>query len=91
MTDHFTKFAVTVPTANQKAKTVAKCFGDNFISCYGVPERLLRDQGPDFESKLMKELCEQSGFGGSGLPPTLLSGLIGLYSVSWELWTPSRR
>ena len=61
MTDHFTKFAVAVPTPNQKAKTVAKCLWNHFIVHYGIPERLHSDQGPDFESKLIKELCEVSG------------------------------
>ena len=61
LTDHFTKFAVAIPTANQKAKTVARCLWDNFIVCYGVPERLHTDQGPDFESKLIKELSEVIG------------------------------
>lgn len=28
---------------------------------YSVPERLHTDQGPDFESHLIKELCEVSG------------------------------
>lgn len=57
LTDHFTKFVV----ANQKAKTVAKCLWDNFIVYYGIPERLHTDQGPDFESQLIKELCEMAG------------------------------
>ena len=61
LTDHFTKFAIAIPTPNQKAKTVAKCLWDNFIVYYGIPERLHTDQGPDFESKLIKELCEFSG------------------------------
>ncbi len=61
LTDYFTKFAVAIPTANQKAKTVAKCLWDNFIVYYGIPERLHTDQGPDFESKLIKELCEVAG------------------------------
>lgn len=60
-TDHFTKFAIAIPTANQKAKTVAKCLWENFIVCYGIPERLHTDQGPDFESKLIKELCQLAG------------------------------
>ena len=61
LTDHFTKFAVAMPTPNQKAKTVAKYLWDNFIVHYGIPERLHTDQGPDFESRLIKELCEVAG------------------------------
>lgn len=61
LTDHFTKFSVAIPTANQKAKTVAKCLWNDFMVCYGIPERLHSDQGPDFESKLIKELCDVAG------------------------------
>lgn len=61
LTDHFTKFAAAFPTANQKAKTVAKCLWENFIIYYGIPERIHTDQGQDFESKLIKELCEFAG------------------------------
>ncbi len=61
ITDYFTKYAVAIPTSNQKAKTVAKCLWENFIVHYGVPERLHSDQGPDFESKTIKELCEVAG------------------------------
>lgn len=58
ITDHFTKYAVAIPTPNQRARTVAKCLWDNFIVHYGFPERLHSDQGPDFESYTIKELCE---------------------------------
>nr|XP_061833148.1 protein NYNRIN-like [Nerophis lumbriciformis] len=61
LTDHFTKFAVALPTPNQKAHTVARYLWDHFIVYYGIPEKLHTDQGPDFESKLIKELCEIAG------------------------------
>lgn len=54
ITDHFTKYAVAVPTPNQKAKTVAKCLWDNFLAHYRISEKLLCDQGPDFESRIIK-------------------------------------
>ena len=61
LTDHFTKYALAFPTANQKAKTVAKCLWENFIVQYGIPERLHTDQGRDFESHLIRELCDIAG------------------------------
>ena len=41
---------------NQKASTVAKTFWDRFFVHYGFPEKILSDQGHNFESKLLKEL-----------------------------------
>lgn len=61
ITDHFTKYAVAVPTRNQKAQTVAKSLWDNFLVHYGFPEKLHSDQGPDFESRTIKELCKVTG------------------------------
>uniref|UniRef100_A0A3B3BNF8 Gypsy retrotransposon integrase-like protein 1 n=1 Tax=Oryzias melastigma TaxID=30732 RepID=A0A3B3BNF8_ORYME len=61
ITDHFTKYAVAVPTPNQKARTVAKCLWDNFFVHYGIPSRLHSDQGTDFESKTIRELCALAG------------------------------
>jgi len=60
ITDLFTKYAPAIPTQNQKAMTVAKCLWENVIFHCGIPETH-SDQGPDFESKAIKELCEISG------------------------------
>ena len=57
MTDHFTKYAIAIPTKNQTAKVVAEALWDNVIAHYGWPARLHSDQGRDFESKVIAELC----------------------------------
>ena len=57
ITDHFTKFAMAIPTKNQTAKTTADVFYNNFILHYGIPTRIHSDQGADFESNILKELC----------------------------------
>lgn len=61
ITDHFTKYALAIPTPNQKARTVAKSLWENFFVHYGIPQKLHSDQGPDFESRTIKELCALAG------------------------------
>lgn len=61
ITDHFTKYAVAVPTSDQKAKTVAKALWNHFFIHNGFPERLQSDQGRDFESSVIKDLCQLLG------------------------------
>lgn len=56
ISDHFAKYAVAIPTKDQKASTVAKCLWEQFLSHYGFPERLHSDKGRDFESKTIREL-----------------------------------
>lgn len=61
ITDHFTKYAVTLPTKDQKVTTVAKCLWEQFLIHNWSPERILSDQGRDFESRLIQELCALAG------------------------------
>lgn len=57
MTDVFTKFTQTAVTRDQKAKTVAKTLIREWFVRYGVPLRLHSDQGRNFESEVVRELC----------------------------------
>ena len=58
VTDSFTKFAWAFPTRNQKATTVARLLWEKVLVNYGFPQRLHSDQGKDFDSRLIKELCK---------------------------------
>ena len=57
ITDHFTRYAQAIPTKNQSAKTTARALFDNFICHYSFPACLHSDQGCNFESEVIKELC----------------------------------
>lgn len=61
ITDHFTKYTVAIPTKDQKATTVANSLWEQFLIHYGFPERILSDQGRDFESQHIHELCALAG------------------------------
>lgn len=43
ITDHFTKFAVAVPTKNQTAKTTADALLNHFIIPYGLSRKIHSD------------------------------------------------
>lgn len=69
ITDHYTKYAIAVPTKNSTAKTTADAFFNNFVVHYGLPTRIHTDQGPNFESQLLKELCVITGIAKSHTTP----------------------
>ena len=54
--DHFTRWAITIPTYTQRAETVAMALVDELYNKFGVPTRLLSDRGSDFRSALIVEL-----------------------------------
>ena len=49
------------PNAKPEAETVAKTLLENWISLYGVLAIVLTDEGSNFESKLMHEVCNLLG------------------------------
>ncbi|PIK56258.1 hypothetical protein BSL78_06841 [Apostichopus japonicus] len=57
MTDVFSKFTRAIPTKDQTARTTARALLDNWILLFGAPVRLHSDQGRNFESNLIHELC----------------------------------
>ena len=55
VTDHFTRYAQVYITRTQ---TTAKTLQDKFIVYYGLPRKILSDQGQNFQSQLVTDLCE---------------------------------
>ena len=49
------------PSKTQTAQATARILWDNFICHYGFPEKFISDQGRNFESDLIKELCKIAG------------------------------
>ena len=55
--DHFSKWADAFPIANHTAMTISRVLFNRVRVYSGVPLRLLSDQGSEFESNLLSELC----------------------------------
>ena len=56
--DHFTRYAQAYVTRLQTAPVVANTLWEKFFVHYGFPEKILSDQGRNFESNLIAELCK---------------------------------
>ncbi|KAL0194732.1 hypothetical protein M9458_008304, partial [Cirrhinus mrigala] len=61
MTDIFTKYTLAVPTRDQRAETVAQVLVVEWFCKFGVPGRIHSDQGRNFESTLIQQLCSLYG------------------------------
>jgi transposase InsO family protein len=61
VTDLFTKYAWAIPTLDQTATTTANALWKYVIQPFGCPEILHADQGPNFESRVIHELCRLYG------------------------------
>ena len=69
LTDVFTKYTQAIPTKDQKATTVARVLVKEWIVRFGVPRRIHSDQGRNFESKVIQELCKIYGISKSRTSP----------------------
>lgn len=56
--DDLTRFLTVAPMPDQESETVAKTFVDYFICRYGCPLEVVTDQGANFMSSLMKNVCK---------------------------------
>ena len=59
VTDHFTKYSQAHPTQNQTTKTTPKVLFEIYFIQF--PKRLHSDQGRNFESRTIAELCKIAG------------------------------
>ena len=57
MSDLFTKYAVTVALQDMTAATVANAIIDEWIMKFGAPDVIHTDQGSNFNSELMHDIC----------------------------------
>ena len=57
ISDYFSKWTEAYPLPNQEALTVAQKLVDQWICRFSVPEQLHSDQGRQFESELIAEVC----------------------------------
>jgi len=55
--DYFTRWVEAYAIPNQEALTVTRKLIDHIFCCFGLPEQLHLDMGAQFESKVIKEMC----------------------------------
>lgn len=53
--DDLTKFLQAYPIQNHEAKTIADIFVKKFVCIFGTPDKILTDQGAEFQSNLFKK------------------------------------
>ena len=59
--DYFTRWTEAYPIPNQEATTVARKLVDEFFCRFSPPEQLHSDQGRNFESEVISEVCKLLG------------------------------
>jgi hypothetical protein len=57
-TDYLTRWAEAFPLKKMDAKSIAKLFIDEIVCRYSAPNTLLSDQGAQFMSTLLRNICD---------------------------------
>jgi transposase InsO family protein len=68
-TDHFTRYAQAILSRSQTAQTTARCLWESFIQHYSFSARIHSDQGWNFQSTVIRELCKMAGIKKSRTTP----------------------
>ena len=70
--DYFTRYTEAYPIPNQEATTVARKLVDEFFLRFSLPDQLHPDQGRNFKSAIIGEVCKLFGVQKDHpLPPTI--------------------
>ena len=59
--DYYTKWPFAKPMPDQKAERIVQILKDEVFTLVGPPQRLHSDQGRNFESTLLRDLCKAFG------------------------------
>jgi len=69
LTDYFTKWSEAYTLRDVEAHTCTSAMYNGFFALFGMPRQLHSDQGKNFESKLIYELCLLAGIEKSKTTP----------------------
>ncbi|XP_050944019.1 uncharacterized protein LOC127150362 [Cucumis melo] len=61
-TDYFSKWAEAIPLREAKKENVAKFIRSHIIYRYGIPHRIVTDNGRQFSNSMVDKLCEKFKF-----------------------------
>ena len=56
--DDLTRYLIVAPMNNQESETVARTFVEHVICKFGTPLEIVTDNGSNFVSSLMKNICK---------------------------------
>ena len=54
--DHFTRYTQVYPNRNKETKTAGEKFFNDYILRFGMPGKIIQDQGREFENKSFQQL-----------------------------------
>ena len=57
--DMLTGYTIAVPITDKRTETVCKAYRDSVYCTFGGSSRILTDNGTEFKSKEMKQICEE--------------------------------